>query len=81
MSVQTSIKLVKVAPGELEGQNPITSRVRERTGCSIVAVERGDEVLVELDGEFTLESGDAVYVCGTQDAVSQYYEVFPGARG
>ncbi len=48
---------------------------------SQVAVERGDEVLVELDGEFTLEPDDAVYVCGTQDAVAQYYEVFPGARG
>lgn len=81
ISLQSRIKIVKVQPGELEGENPIEARVRERTDCSIIAVQRGEDVVVELDGEFTIDAADTIYVCGTSEAVSQYFAVFPGARG
>ena len=80
VSLERSIKLIKVAPGELAGKNPIESEIRQRTGCSIVAVERNDDIIIELDGDFRFRADDAVYICGSQDAVDHYFEVFPGAR-
>ncbi len=49
----------------------------ERTGCSVVAAGRAEDVLVELDGDFTFEAGDEVYVCGSVDATQEFLDEFP----
>ncbi|HCL30596.1 MAG TPA: hypothetical protein DIC52_19475 [Candidatus Latescibacteria bacterium] len=76
VSHQPRIRLVKLPPGPLTGQNLLGARIRERTGCSVVAVERGGEVLKEIPKEFTVAADDAVYVCGTAPAFNRYHEVF-----
>jgi Trk K+ transport system NAD-binding subunit len=48
VSIEPQIKVVKTRAGDLAGTQLTSSRVRERTGCSIVAIERGDDVIVEL---------------------------------
>ena len=80
VSIQPQIKVVKTRAGELAGTRLGSSRVRERTGCSIVAIERGDDVIVEFGGAVTLDASDCVYVSGTPDSLDRYYEVFPGSR-
>lgn len=52
--------------------------IRERTGCSIVGVERGEDVFGDLAGDFLFEPGDTVYVCGPSAAVDRFLEVFRG---
>jgi K+:H+ antiporter len=42
-------------------------RVRSKTGASVVAVVRGDEVLPNSGPEVALEDGDVVGVLGTPD--------------
>jgi len=42
----------KVHAKALEGRGPARLAVRECTGCSVVAVERGDEVLVDFGPDF-----------------------------
>ena len=44
---------------------------------SVVAIERGDEVIVALDPAFTFEEGDAVYVCGADDGIERFLATFP----
>ncbi len=78
--LQSRIKLVKMRPGSLEGKNPLDARIRERTGCSVVAVERGDEVVMEFPPSFTLAVDDALYVAGTTNAVTLYHDEFPASR-
>ncbi|MBT6149128.1 MAG: TrkA family potassium uptake protein, partial [Gemmatimonadetes bacterium] len=80
VSHQPRIKLVRVAPGSLEGQNPIQAQIRELTGCSVVGVERAGQVVMEIPADFVLSDGDALYVCGTSDACNRLYERFPGTR-
>src|SRR6185437_9924242 len=48
VAIEAAIKLVRAGAGELAGAHIADARVRERTGCSVVAVERGDEVIAEL---------------------------------
>jgi len=79
VSIEREIKVARTATGRLEGKKLMASRIRERTGCSIVAVERDDDVVVEFDAEFVLQPSDAVYVCGTPEAIATYVEIFDAA--
>ena len=79
VAVDPHLKVLKVAPDGLAGRNPAELGIRERTGCSVVAVERGDDVIVEFAPGFRFQSEDAVYICGSGNAVRRFREVFGGA--
>ncbi len=80
ISVDPQLKVLKIrAEGRLAGHDAEELAIRERTGCSVVAVERGDELLLELGADFRFEPQDAVYVCGPVDAVRRFAEEFGGA--
>lgn len=74
--IDPQLKVLKVPPNGLAGRHPAELGVRERTGCSIVAVERGDDVLVEFGPEFRFRDDDALYVCGSHGAVRRFTETF-----
>ena len=80
VSLQPRIKLVRVDAGRLAGKNPVAERIRERTGCTIVAVERNGQVAMDFPASFRLSSDDVLYICGTTDAVVRYHEEFPASR-
>jgi Trk K+ transport system NAD-binding subunit len=75
-AVDPQLKVRKVAGEHLAGQHPAGLRIRERTGCSVVAVERGDEVLVDLGPGFHFAAADTIYVCGSSRAVRRFSELF-----
>jgi len=81
VSQQARIKMVKLGAGPLAGLNPLTSGIRSRTGCTIVAVERAGEVIMNFAPEFEIDPGDALYVCGTPDAFERFHEAFPDPSG
>ncbi|MDX1502222.1 MAG: NAD-binding protein [Thermoanaerobaculia bacterium] len=77
ISVDPQLKLQRVSARGLEEGHPSDLAIRERTGASVVAVERGDELLVEFDADFRFRAGDDVYICGSADATSRYLQLFP----
>src|SRR5215218_9346897 len=74
--IDPQLKVLKVPPNGLAGRHPAELGIRERTGCSVVAVERGDDVLVEFGPEFRFRDDDALYVCGSHGAVRRFTETF-----
>jgi Trk K+ transport system NAD-binding subunit len=80
ISLQPRIKLVKIRPGPLKGKHPHRARIRERTDCSVVAVERDGQVLMDYPPEFRLTAEDALFICGTTQAVNRYYDEYPASR-
>ena len=68
---------MKVTARGLEGRRPRELGIHEKTGCSVVAVERGDDLLVEFGEEFRFQAGDAIYICGSSEATQKYSEVYP----
>jgi K+/H+ antiporter YhaU regulatory subunit KhtT len=76
VSVDAELRVQKVQAVALQGRSPAALAIRERTGCSVVAVERGDEVLVDLGPDFRFQPDDAVYVCGSAEAVRRFGQVF-----
>jgi Trk K+ transport system NAD-binding subunit len=76
VAVDAQLKVLKVAPAGIAGRNPSELGIRERTGCSVVAVERGDDVIVEFEPGFRFQSEDSVYICGSGNAMRRFREVF-----
>jgi Trk K+ transport system NAD-binding subunit len=78
ISIDPQLKLLKVEGSPFAGRHPAELDVRQRTGCSVVAVERDDQVVVEFAPEFRVEETDSVYICGSAAAARRYAEIFPG---
>jgi len=80
VSLEAAIKLVATSGDSLTGRPLEEFRVRERTGCSVVAVERGDQVIVEFTPGFEIQPEDTVYVSGTSESIATYFKGFPNTR-
>jgi Trk K+ transport system NAD-binding subunit len=80
VALEAAIKMVRVHTGELAGAHLAGARIRERTGCSVVAVERGDQVIADFGADFELRTDDAVYITGPDDAIEKFFATFPSAR-
>jgi len=76
VSLQPRIKLVRVCAAPLEGKHPLLAKIRERTGCTVVAVERNGEVGMKMPETLSLTPDDALYICGTTDAIGRFKEIF-----
>jgi len=74
VSQQAHIKLVKRPAAQFAGQHPQQARLDEENQCSVVAVERNGEVVMEFPTEFRLEQNDEIYVCGTIEALNRFYD-------
>lgn len=75
VSIDPQLKVRKIEVDGLVGRAPADLELRARTGCSVVAVERGEEVLIELGADFRFQPGDAVYVCGPGEKASRFEEL------
>ncbi|PSP79499.1 potassium transporter [Halobacteriales archaeon QS_1_68_20] len=77
LAFDTRIEVVKLAAAGLAGQTLAGADVRERTGCTVLAVERGEQTITALDAEsFVFEHGDEVVVAGTDEDVRAFEAAF-----
>jgi TrkA domain protein len=58
-------------PSNLIGQSIEQAAVRDRTGVTIVAVQRGDDVISNPNPEFTFNPGDVLVTIGTLEQQNQ----------
>lgn len=76
MELDPQLKLFKVSGQVMVGNHPAGLDIRARTGCSIVGVEHDGTLLTEFDSEFRCEENDAVFLCGSQQAVDAFQRTF-----
>lgn len=72
IEIDPQLKVLRVSAVRLAGRPLADLRIRERTGCSVVAVERAEDVLIELGPDFRFEREDFVYISGSSKAVGQF---------
>ena len=77
VAVDPELRVIKVSTRGLEKHHPKQTDLRDKTGCTVVAVERGEELLVEFGAEFCFKPSDAVYLCGSAEAAQKFYQMFP----
>jgi voltage-gated potassium channel len=63
-------------PRALAGKSVAEAGVRERTGVSIVAVVRGDEIEVNPDPALPLPADGDILLIGSDDAEGRFLDIF-----
>lgn len=75
----TFLEWYDVEPGaELAGQTLADARIRERTGVSVIAIQRGDHVVPSPDPETAIEAGDTLVVIGPSEDVNRFEPLISG---
>ena len=80
VAVDARLRVVKVSARGLATFHPKQGQLLEKTGCTVVAVERGEVLLVEFGADFAYQAGDAVYICGSGESTQKFYRIFPQER-
>lgn len=80
VSLEGKIKIVATAAGNFVGRPLLKHWIRDRTGCSVVAVERDEGIIVDFDETFEVRDGDIVYLSGTNETIQAYFQLFPATR-
>ncbi len=81
ISLDPELRVLRVNAEGLEGGHPVELAIRERTGASVVGVERGDDLILDFDPDFRFGDGDAVYICGSSGATREFVRIFPQGQG
>ncbi len=77
LAFDARIEVVRLAAAGLAGTTLADADVRERTGCTVLAVVRGEQTITAVDAEsFVFERGDEVVVAGTDEDVRAFEELF-----
>ncbi len=79
LSVEQRLRCVRLTPGDLAGAHPWKVGARERSGATVVGVERDGKLMIDLADEFRLRPHDVVLVCGTVTGIDVYVQAFQAA--
>ncbi|QIB73743.1 TrkA family potassium uptake protein [Halogeometricum borinquense] len=69
---ESQVEIVRTTAPQIAGQTLAEADVRARTNCTVIAVERNDELLTEVGPDFTIRSEDTLIVAGTDDDINQF---------
>ncbi|AGB16680.1 putative regulatory ligand binding protein, C-terminal domain of K+ channels like protein [Halovivax ruber XH-70] len=79
LSDETLIEWYNVDDGaELVGQSLADANVRERTGVSVVAIQRGDDVLSPPEPTDVIQTGDTVVIVGAREDCQTFESLVSG---
>ncbi|MFC7114194.1 potassium channel family protein [Natronoarchaeum sp. GCM10025703] len=76
LNVGSSVELVRTTAPKLSGKSLQSADVRERTGCTVVAIERDGEVLTDLDADTEFIPDDEIVVAGTDQGTNYFIEQY-----
>ncbi|WP_254523392.1 potassium channel family protein [Natrinema caseinilyticum] len=72
LTPETQFELVRTTAPQIAGRSLGDVDLRARTGCTVVAAERGDELLTDLGPEFTVLEDDTLIVAGSDEAINRF---------
>lgn len=76
LSLDTHVEVVRTEAPALVGRTVGQAAVRETTGCTVIAVERGDALVTDVGPETRIERGDELVVAGTDEGVRAFERAF-----
>lgn len=75
LGLDTRLEVVRVQTSEFEGETLDSAGIRERTGCTVIAVQRDGRLVTGPDPEFTFDRDDTLIVAGTGAGIRQFNEL------
>jgi Trk K+ transport system NAD-binding subunit len=72
IATDTQVDIFRTEAPGVAGQTLAEARIRERTGCTVVAVERDGRVFTDLGPDFRVEAGDVLVVAGSEAGTAAF---------
>ncbi|SDJ49740.1 Trk K+ transport system, NAD-binding component [Halovenus aranensis] len=72
LSPDLQFEIIRTSAPKLEGSSLGETDIGDITGATVVAVERGDELLTNIGPEYTAMPEDTLIVAGSDDAVNEF---------
>jgi Trk K+ transport system NAD-binding subunit len=76
LSVEQQVEVVRLEASRLVGRALGDANVREETGCTVLAIERDDEVVTDVGPGTVVEPDDELVVVGTDDGIRAFERAF-----
>ena len=76
ISMKQQVEVVRTTAPALVGQTLAGASIREQTGCTVLAIGRGEETVTDIGPATEILSGDELVVVGTDDDVRAFEEQF-----
>ena len=61
-----------IASRKMIGKSLVELNIRAKYGCNVVAVKRGDDIIISLDAQFTIQANDVLIVIGRDEDISKF---------
>lgn len=75
LGLDTQIDVVRVQTDAFADETFAEAAIRQRTGCTVVAVERDGEMITGPGPEFRLHASDTLVVAGSDEDISRFNDV------
>lgn len=75
LGLDTRLEVVRVQTDHFEGQTLESAQIRERTGCTVIAIEREGSLVTGPDPAFIFDRDDTLIIAGTGEGIRQFNEL------
>ncbi|MEF8821664.1 MAG: NAD-binding protein [Halovenus sp.] len=76
LAVDTNVDIIRTTATRLAGETLANAQIRERTGCTVVAVERNGDLITDLGAGFRIRTDDELILAGTDEGTNRFVELF-----
>ncbi len=76
LSPNRQVEIIRERVPALAGETIRDAEIRERTGCTVIAIERGDEVLTSIGPDTRIGVDDELVIVGTDDGIREFDQTF-----
>lgn len=75
-SIDPKLHIDRLQAPRLAGSKAHEADIRQRTGCSVILVERDDVAHTELGDDFVFAASDTLVICGTAEANGEFRRLY-----
>ena len=76
LSLDQHVEVVRTQASQLVGKELGEARVRSKSGCTVVGIERDETVVSDIGPEVRIEDGDELIIAGTNDGIQRFTELY-----
>ena len=76
VSLEQHVETIRQQVPLLDGLTIGEANVRDRTGCTVVAIEREEDIVTDIGPDTTIRSDDVLVVVGTDEAINDFEQEF-----
>ncbi|MBW3466449.1 potassium channel family protein [Arthrospiribacter ruber] len=81
LMVAEGLDLIRVkVPEELIGDSISESEIRKDTGCTIIAVKKEGEMMINPEPDLQLDKDDEIILIGTVEAENEFFRLYPSEK-